>query len=266
LQKLQIKQMKKRTFMVQPNDRVIRLGQRAFTLIELLVVIAIIAILAAMLLPALAAAKAKAKTIACASNEKQIALGYLLYAGDSNDFLPVAGSFTGGITVLPTEWYREITPYLAQMAASNSTLKVAGSVVACPSADLAKLYQMAAVTTDPYTNAIGGYGHNYPYLGYYDGYSAPYGRQKISAIKKPVETIFNNDALDPKPGDHPVIEFFAYSYAISQIHNYLPNHTYTRHGKGDNYSWADGHVAYMTWLQASGGQNGQMDWWWMVTK
>ena len=69
----------------------------------------------------LAAAKAKAKTIACASNEKQIALGYLLYAGDCNDFLPVAGSFTTGIIVLPTEWYREITPYLAQIAASNST-------------------------------------------------------------------------------------------------------------------------------------------------
>ena len=83
-------------------------ASRAFTLIELLVVIAIIAILAAMLLPALGKANAKAKATNCLSNLKQWGIALHLYANEHNDSLPPEGSFFPGNSPQTHAWYVQL--------------------------------------------------------------------------------------------------------------------------------------------------------------
>ena len=76
----------------------------AFTLVELLVVIAIIAILAALLLPALSKAKAQAQRVQCVNNQRQLALTWHIYAGDFNDTLVPNGGKRPGDAERDTTW------------------------------------------------------------------------------------------------------------------------------------------------------------------
>jgi prepilin-type N-terminal cleavage/methylation domain-containing protein/prepilin-type processing-associated H-X9-DG protein len=135
--------------------------KRGFTLIELLVVIAIIAILAAMLLPALARAKEKANQIACLNNLKQWGLAMTMYADDNNQYFPASRDLkyvatpdnnpvwtemyadaTASPPVGLSDWYNALPPYISgrplwQYGAnniSNNIFTSAKSIYICPTA------------------------------------------------------------------------------------------------------------------------------------
>ena len=139
-----------------------RLGRRnAFTLIELLVVIAIIAILAAILFPVFAQARAKARQITCISNQKEIGLGMMMYFQDYDESAPLFRVIPNGgdwWTPRMQNWKDLIYPYVKSGGRPYNngqpyTDKSNGGLFACP--ENSAVWSGAPVWWDPYSGSKG---------------------------------------------------------------------------------------------------------------
>jgi prepilin-type N-terminal cleavage/methylation domain-containing protein len=172
--------------------------RQAFTLIELLVVIAIIAILAAMLLPSLSRAKIQAIETHCTSNNKQIAVAFIMYADDNRQCLPPlnTGNFERGVT--PFWWFNILTTnrYLTSISESNNIWRCPAVMDSDILAGTDQYYGgiqvggYGPVEGDDYTEGIIRYGVNT------DG--SPLGSLKLTQLMRPSKIWLMGDVGVPK--------------------------------------------------------------------
>ncbi len=244
--------------------------KKGFTLIELLVVIAIIALLMAILMPALSKAKEQAKRAVCQSNLKQLMLAWGLYSDDNDDWLVngsqgFAKSTTTGAAASqqcgPEDWPPWVgSAFLLLTYASSGDLERQAAMLKGPE-DMTEI--TATSTTIQGTNLLWKY---CPNLKLYKCPTGDRGQMLTYAI---VDMMAGAATWDNCPGSNltpdymmrmqikqPAIHFvwvdegfitpdgWTVAYNSSSVHDPIPS----RHGKGQNWAYADGHIEYHKWV------------------
>ena len=216
--------------------------RQAFTLIELLVVIAIVAILAAILFPVFSQAKAAARKTACLSNERQIGLAFMMYAGDSDDYYPLASQPSA-----PTSWTTTVQAYAKNHAifrCPDDASRNWTTPLANPNA-----FQKGLRVTSYFSNL------------YLDS-RRPYGN--VSALKSPSNVVYvsestenlTRDAFFPmywnlQDPENPAgaMTTFMHNSFWDATKNETTELALRRHAGGLNNVYADGHAKWARWSQ-----------------
>ncbi len=203
------------------RETIVQRPHRGFTLIELLVVIAIIAILAAMLLPALARAKSKASSVHCLSQMRQIGLATTMYADDNEGWLPRSSHSAMAYRQLP--WGYALVPYLL------------GKEFTQPDSRWTNLFNtLYHCPRDSSKKADWSYGKNvYPELSAEETGGPTWNR--LSQIPRPAGTVLYAEKVASSMADHLMAHFW--------IEGAQPEVDRVRHGQRANYVYCDGHAS-----------------------
>jgi prepilin-type N-terminal cleavage/methylation domain-containing protein/prepilin-type processing-associated H-X9-DG protein len=252
----------RKTGALAPSKPASRFKRCAFTLIELLVVIAIIGILAGLLLPTLAKAKLRAKAAQCLSNQRQLALAWVMYAGDNQDRVINFDTIVNSLGNVPWRYAtvnpipiipNGSSPQTKDMILLQAGYQMGGLYVYAPNVNVlhcpadARFNNPVVInpTKPPGSFAYGSYSGS-------GGFNSMAGTdiRKLTDLRHPSERYLWIEENDPRgeneswwelsPGNPPSFSTTVFVDSVAAWH-----------GSTSTFSWADGHAENHRWLDSA---------------